>query len=83
MPAQWDWPLASPLKLRVNAVAIDWKPAPKSPRLPSQPLAKQEPPERITLIPFGCTKFRVSMFPITERVFDRSELKHPVQAAGK
>ena len=26
MPAKWDWPLAAPLKLRVNAVAIDWQP---------------------------------------------------------
>ena len=31
MPAKWDWPLASPLKLRANAVACDWTPAPKSP----------------------------------------------------
>jgi len=83
MPAQWDWPLASPLKLRANAVAIDWKPAPKAPRLPSQPLAKREPPERITLIPYGCTKFRISMFPISERVFDLSALKKPAQPAGK
>ena len=29
MPAKWDWPLASPLKLRANAVAIDWNPDPK------------------------------------------------------
>ncbi len=24
-----------------------------------------EPSERITLIPYGCTKFRISMFPVT------------------
>jgi hypothetical protein len=34
MPAKWDWPLASPLKLRASAVAIDWSPDPKAPRLP-------------------------------------------------
>jgi hypothetical protein len=83
MPAQWDWPLASPLKLRANAVAIDWHPEPKAPRLPSQPIAKRAPPERITLVPYGCTKFRISMFPITERVFQRSEREKPVPAAGK
>jgi hypothetical protein len=83
MPAQWDWPLASPLKLRANAVVCDWKLATKAPRLPSAPIAKHEPPERITLIPYGCTKFRVSMFPVTERVFQLSERKKPVQAAGK
>jgi len=65
MPAKWDWPLASPLKLRANAVAIDWNPEPKAPRLPSGPIAKGGPPERITLVPYGCTKFRVSMFPVT------------------
>jgi DUF1680 family protein len=64
MPARWDWPLASPLTLQTNGVAIDWNPAPKSPRLPSVAIAKGERPERITLIPYGCTKFRVSMFPI-------------------
>jgi DUF1680 family protein len=83
MPAQWDWPLASPLKLRANAVAIDWHPEPKAPRLPAEPIAKREPPERITLIPYGCTKFRISMFPITERVFQRSQPEKPVPAAGK
>ena len=31
MPAKWDWPLASPLKLRANGVAIDWNPAPRHP----------------------------------------------------
>jgi hypothetical protein len=83
MPAKWDWPLASPLKLRANGTAIDWNPAPKAPRLPSEPIAKREQPERITLIPYGCTKFRVSMFPITERVFKLSELNKPPQSSGK
>ncbi len=41
MPAKWDWPLASPLKLRANAVVCDWTPTPKSP-LPSKPIAKRE-----------------------------------------
>lgn len=68
MPAKWNWPLESPLKLRVNAVACDWTPAPKSP-LPSELIANRERPERITLVPYGCTKFRVSMFPVTERAW--------------
>jgi hypothetical protein len=83
MPAHWDWPLASPLKLRASGIAIDWKPAPQAPRLPAEPIAKQERPERITLVPYGCTKFRVSMFPISQRVFERSALKTPPQPAGK
>jgi hypothetical protein len=77
MPAKWDWPLASPLVLRAKGVAIDWNPAPDAPRLPPEPIAKGKPPESITLSPYGSTKFRVSMFPITERVFKLSELKEP------
>ena len=66
MPAKWDWPLQSPLKVRVPAVAFDWKPTVQQ-ALPSAPVAGG-PGETITLVPYGCTKFRVSMFPVTERV---------------
>ncbi|MCY2988855.1 MAG: glycoside hydrolase family 127 protein [Planctomycetota bacterium] len=65
MPARWDWPLAAPLTLRANAVEVAWNPDPKVPRLPLLPAAKQTPTERVTLIPYGCTKFRISMFPVT------------------
>lgn len=65
MPARWDWPLAAPLKLQANAVAIEWKPDPQSPELPLAPVAKAKPAEKITLVPYGCTKFRISMFPVT------------------
>ena len=41
MPAKWDWPLASPLRLKV--AAADGSP--------------------IELVPYGCAKLRVSMFP--------------------
>ena len=75
MPARWDWPLASPLKLQASGIAIDWKPSPQAPRLPAGPSATPAQPERITLIPYGCTKFRVSMFPISERVSRLSEGK--------
>lgn len=67
LPAKWDWPLASPLRLQVDAVGIDWNPDPKQPRLPAAPMAKHGPSEKITLIPYGCTKFRVSMFPVTAK----------------
>ncbi len=72
MPARWDWPLASPVKLQAGAVPIDWNPAPGAPQLPAEPVAISTPPETITLIPYGCTKFRISMFPVTERLWKAS-----------
>jgi hypothetical protein len=65
MPARWDWPLNAPLKLRANLVEIPWNPDPQAPRLPLLPVAKSKPAEPVTLIPYGCTKFRISMFPVT------------------
>ena len=65
MPARWDWPLASPLKVRANAVEVAWNPDPKAPRMPLLPAAKRGVSEQVTLVPYGCTKFRVSMFPVT------------------
>lgn len=67
MPPRWNWPLESPLVLMVKATAIDWTPDPKSPKLPDAPVARQKPFEKITLIPYGCTKFRISMFPVTAK----------------
>ena len=65
MPAKWNWPLNAPLQLRVPAVSCGWAPTPQQP-LPAAPVAKHESPESIALIPYGCTRFRVSMFPVTE-----------------
>lgn len=68
MPAKWDWPLASPLKLHAHAVSFDWQPSMDQP-LPLEPVSNSEKTDKITLIPYGCTKFRVSMFPVTERTW--------------
>jgi hypothetical protein len=65
MPARWDWPLKSPLKLRANMVEIAWNPDPKAPRLPLLPVRPSKSAEPVTLVPYGCTKFHISMFPVT------------------
>jgi hypothetical protein len=67
MPGRWDWPLSSPLRLRADAVRFDWKPTELQP-LPSEPVRGGEK-AKIELVPFGCTKFRVSMFPVTEKLW--------------
>ena len=64
MPDKWNWPLQASLQLRVNAAACKGTPTPNNP-LPSKPVAKPHSSETITLVPHGCTKFRVSMFPVT------------------
>jgi len=65
MPGHWDWPLACPLRLQATAVEVAWNPEPAAPRLPLLPAASRGAPERVTLVPYGCTKFRISMFPVT------------------
>jgi hypothetical protein len=65
MPARWDWPINAPLKLRAQAVEIAWNPDPKAPKLPMFPSLRSKPVEPVVLVPYGCTKFRISMFPIT------------------
>lgn len=74
MPAKWDWPLASPVRLRVQALPFDWKPTLEQP-LPQMPLAEKTKSQTITLIPYGCTKFRISMFPVTQQLWEQCQPK--------
>ncbi|MCC6352253.1 MAG: glycoside hydrolase family 127 protein [Verrucomicrobiae bacterium] len=62
MPAHWSWELDAPIRLEVPAVRFDWQPTELQP-LPAEPVAAGKP-AAITLVPYGCTKFRVSMFPV-------------------
>lgn len=82
MPDRWTWPLASPLTLRVSAVPFDWKPTMEQ-ALPAGPVAGGGPSEKITLVPFGCTKFRVSMWPVTERTLGSAEPDKAAPPAAK
>ena len=63
MPPHWDWPLDGPVELVVRARPFDWEPT-DAQALPSGPVTGGAP-ERIHLVPYGCTKFRISMFPVT------------------
>jgi hypothetical protein len=65
MPAKWNWPYAASVVLAVPAQAIDWLPGDKLKyALPDAPVAGKGR-EMIELIPYGCAKFRVSIFPVT------------------
>ena len=69
MPAHWDWPLNAPVKLEARARAFDWNPT-DAQALPGQPVAGTAS-ETVRLVPYGCTKFRISMFPVTARAWGR------------
>ncbi len=72
MPAHWDWPLHAPLVLRVPARGFDWHPT-DAQALPNQPV-KGDASATVPLVPYGCTKFRISMFPVTPRSCRAPEL---------
>lgn len=82
MPARWTWPLASPLTLRARAVPFDWKPTMEQ-ALPAGPVAGTAPPQEVTLVPYGCTSLRISMWPVTERTLAPAEPDKAAPAAPK
>lgn len=68
MPVKWNWPLAAPIVLKVPAQRFDWHPTDDQ-ALPAESV-KGEQAKTISLIPYGCTKFRVSMFPVTQKAWE-------------
>jgi hypothetical protein len=67
LPSPWTWPLDAPLQLAVKAREFDWQPTELLP-LPKETV-KGGRPTKVLLVPYGCTKFRVSMFPVSEETF--------------
>lgn len=68
MPGHWSWQLDAPLALEAPARAFDWQPTDAQP-LPKAPVKGGAESATIRLVPYGCTRFRVSMFPVTERAW--------------
>jgi hypothetical protein len=65
MPQKWSWQIEeAPLRLTVKAKTFDWQPTPILP-LPKEEVTGIEDVD-ITLVPYGCTKFRISMFPVAK-----------------
>lgn len=68
MPARWDWSLeSSPVKLTVKALEFDWNPTADR-VIPENPVEKGNSAQ-IELVPYGTTKFRVTMFPVTKATY--------------
>jgi hypothetical protein len=73
MPTHWEWQLAdAPVELRVPALAFDWQTNASHP-LPDVPVVDGDA-STISLVPIGCTKFRISMFPVTEAMWRDSQM---------
>jgi hypothetical protein len=73
MPARWDWPYAAPVALTVPARGIDWESENTfHGALPDAPVPGKGS-EMIQLIPYGCAKFRVSMFPVTAKAWGQEK----------
>jgi hypothetical protein len=75
MPAKWSWQLEAPVVLRAPARTIDWDPTNARPLPPD--FIDGEEPATISLVPSGCTKFRISMFPATRRAWDEAGRSGP------
>jgi uncharacterized protein len=67
MPEHWAWPLDAPITLRVPARQFDWRPT-EVQALPGAPVDSKHA-RVIRLVPYGCTKFRISMFPVTPQAW--------------
>ena len=53
--------------LKAPARTFNWRPTDENP-LPAAPV-EGDKDETIRLVPYGCTKFRISMFPVTPRAW--------------
>jgi hypothetical protein len=69
MPGKWAWPLSAPIQLAVNARKFDWKPTDLQP-MPKDVVTGGSQ-AKVLLVPYGCTKFRVSMFPVTQATWGK------------
>lgn len=70
MPARWIWGLDAPVQLVADFKAFDWRPTELEP-LPERPVEEGKK-VKVALVPYGCAKFRVSMFPVTKTAEEAS-----------
>jgi len=69
MPGHWNWPLDAPLVVTAPARCFDWNPT-DAQALPDKPVTGTAS-EILRLVPYGCTRFRISMFPVTSKAMVR------------
>lgn len=68
MAKEWTWKIEdAPIQLKVKAKEFNWVPTQMQPL--SKTLVTEGISTTINLIPYGCTKFRVTMFPVTKETW--------------
>ena len=67
MPSVWSWQLNAPIVLEIPATPFVWRPT-EGQALPDGAVAESQS-QMIRLVPYGCTKFRISMFPVTSKAW--------------
>lgn len=73
MTGHWKWEIdKSPIVLRVPALQFHWTPTELQP-LPAEPVSEGSK-TTIDLVPYGVTRFRVSMFPVSERAWEERKV---------
>ncbi len=66
MAHPWRWTVDAPIKLKVKAVEGTWRHDFAQPMLPTASEIQLGKNQEITLVPYGCAKLRISMFPVVE-----------------
>lgn len=74
MPATWSWSLDAPVQLAVPVREFDWRPTELQP-LPAEPVDGGKA-ARVRLVPYGATKFRVTMFPVSRTAWRDAAQPH-------
>ena len=73
MPAKWDWPLDAPLAIKAACQDLRLAAVTDIQALPAEPV-EGTVAETIRLVPYGCTKFRISMFPVTKKAWGNKQV---------
>jgi len=82
LTSPWVWPFDAPVRIKTPVVRFDWNPKyasnvygdgnnPDNQSLPAG-LVTSGTPDAVYLTPYGCSKFHVSMFPATQRSWEKA-----------
>ncbi len=63
----FDWPADAPVKVTASLVGATWAHDPKKPCLPQLDGAALGEDQTVTLVPYGCARMRVALFPTVDR----------------